>query len=129
MRFEPVFFVRLPWWGWGYVAVGLLVVFLGSEIYQRNPPPPKPLHERVRPVPQPRFVHPMIESNAYIRPAWSLDEVLTGVAAVRASGHRCDTVSLFGEIPLAGGIQLKCNRWRYSYAIRDRGGKVSVTIE
>ena len=129
MRFEPIFFVRLPWWGWGYVAVGLLVLILGAEIYWRDPPPPKTPHERVRPVPPPRFVHPMIEPTAYIRPAWSLDEVLTIVTTVRASGYRCDTVSLFGEIPWEGGIQLKCNQSRYSYAIRDRGGQVSVTIE
>lgn len=48
---------------------------------------------------------------------------------VRVYGYRCDTVSAASPWLFSRGFNLKCNRFRYSYDLEDRGGRWEVTVK
>jgi hypothetical protein len=48
---------------------------------------------------------------------------------VRASGYRCDSISALQPLPLSRGFKLVCNRFNYKYAIENKDGRSTVTVE
>ena len=47
---------------------------------------------------------------------------------VRAYGYRCDSITAFQPMVFSSGFTLKCNNFRYSYDIKDVGGRWTVTV-
>lgn len=90
-------------------------------------PPPLP------PVPQPqqrqRADLVPIEPAANIYPQFAQNFDLMSELAhfVRASGYRCDSISALEPGP--SGYKLVCNRSNYKYAIREKDGRSTVTLE
>ena len=50
------------------------------------------------------------------------------VQLVRASGHRCDSISAAIPMIFSRGFKLTCNRFSYKYEIEDKGGRWRVTV-
>jgi hypothetical protein len=48
---------------------------------------------------------------------------------VRASGYRCDSISALQPLPPSRGFKLVCNRFSYKYAIDNKDGRSTVTVE
>lgn len=57
------------------------------------------------------------------------DQVEALVTLTRAYGYRCDSISAAMPWAFSYGFTLRCNGYRYSYEIEDRGGTWVVTIE
>lgn len=48
---------------------------------------------------------------------------------VRALGYRCDSISSFQPRVFGRGYKLNCNRFSYTYIIKDVGGRITVTVD
>lgn len=68
-----------------------------------------------------------IESDAYI--STNTAHAKAAADLVVALGYRCDTISNLRPAFTGGGHILHCNKLRYAYHIRDRGGRWVVTVE
>ena len=70
-----------------------------------------------------------IERDAVIRPDSPQNSETADEFAhfVRASGYRCESISALAPRP--GGFTLACNQSTFRYAIRDKDGRWTVTIE
>lgn len=57
-------------------------------------------------------------------------EVLDALAAmVEIRGWRCDSISSARTLLLSRGFKISCNRFDYTYLIRDRGGNWIVSLK
>ena len=57
-------------------------------------------------------------------------EILDALAAmVEMRGWRCDSISSARTLLLSRGFEIKCNRFSYTYLIRDRGGNWIVSLK
>jgi hypothetical protein len=98
-------------------------------IVQPTPSPPTP------PLQPPAAEHRAapsvpVEPNAVIYAGLRQDYDLTELAHyVRASGYRCDSISALQPLPSAHGVRLVCNHFDYRYAIEQRDGRSTVTVE
>lgn len=80
----------------------------------------------------PAEIGAQIEPDASIGPAELMTPARLSqmVTIVRSNGYRCDSISSAGESGIFDlGLRLRCNRWRYSYDMHDRGGHWVVTVE
>jgi hypothetical protein len=70
-----------------------------------------------------------IEQDAVIRPDSQQNSEMAAEFAhfVRASGYRCDSISALAPRP--GGFTLVCNQSTFRYAIKNKDGGWTVTIE
>jgi hypothetical protein len=70
-----------------------------------------------------------IEQDAVIRPDSQQNSEMAAEFAhfVRASGYRCDSISALAPRP--GGFTLVCNQSAFRYAIKNKDGGWTVTIE
>lgn len=50
-------------------------------------------------------------------------------AMIRARGWRCDTISSLQWFAFSRGFYVRCNNFRYTYEIKDRGGNWVVTLD
>ena len=48
---------------------------------------------------------------------------------IRNQGWRCDSISAASEMFWSTGFVIICNNFRYTYEIRDRGGRWVVTLD
>jgi len=85
-------------------------------------PRPPEVHQRVASVP--------IESGAVISSKLQQDPDLVSDLAhfVRASGHRCDTISELQEDSDAPRFKLACDRSAHKYTIEEKDGRWNVTL-
>jgi hypothetical protein len=86
--------------------------------------PPPPERQRAAPaVP--------IDPDAAIYPEFSQDFDLMSELAhfVRASGYRCDSISALAPLASSRGFKLVCNRFSYKYAIEQKDGRSTVTVQ
>jgi hypothetical protein len=52
------------------------------------------------------------------------------IAAVKAAGYRCDSVSSLRIWKFGGrGFTMKCSKFAYEYEFRDRGGRWELTLK
>jgi hypothetical protein len=71
-----------------------------------------------------------LEPNAVIHAGLQQDYNLSELAHyVRASGYRCDSISALQPLPSAQGFRLVCNHFTYKYAIEQKDGRSTVTVE
>lgn len=47
---------------------------------------------------------------------------------VREVGYRCDSIDFFMRDPWDGNFNLTCNGNRYSYVLKDVGGRIMVEV-
>ena len=69
---------------------------------------------------------PKLMSIKHARRQTVLDE-LAGM--IRLWGWRCDTISSARLLVFSTGSKVSCNRYRYTYLIRDRGGRWVVELD
>lgn len=48
---------------------------------------------------------------------------------VRAFGYQCDSISSFQPKVFGSGFVINCNRFSYTYIIKDVGGRITVTVD
>jgi hypothetical protein len=86
---------------------------------------PQP-QERQRPAPS-----VPIDPDAAIYADLSQDFDLMSELAhfVRASGYRCDSISALAPLASSHGFKLVCNRFSYKYAIEQKDGRSTVTVQ
>lgn len=48
---------------------------------------------------------------------------------VRAHGYRCDSISSFQPFVMSAGYTIRCNNYRYTYELEDKGGRWVVTVK
>jgi hypothetical protein len=71
-----------------------------------------------------------LEPNAVIHAGLQRDFDLSELAHyVRASGYRCDSISALQPLPSAQGFRLVCNHFTYKYAIEQKDGRSTVSVE
>lgn len=72
-----------------------------------------------------------VEPDATIDPKLQQDVDFTSELAhfVRASGYRCDSISALRRGSEPHRFTMACNRAAYKYAIEDKDGRWSVTVE
>ncbi len=72
-----------------------------------------------------------IEPNAVIYADLAQDVDLLSELAhfARASGYRCDSISALQPLPTSRGYKLVCNRFSYKYAIEQKDGRSTVTVQ
>jgi hypothetical protein len=51
------------------------------------------------------------------------------VKFVKAHGNRCDSVSSAADNMFSNGYTLKCNGFKYTYKIMDKGGKWYLEVD
>jgi hypothetical protein len=51
------------------------------------------------------------------------------VGMIRASGHRCDSISAMRPASFSVGLTVVCNGNRYEYNLEDQGGRWQVTLQ
>jgi hypothetical protein len=51
------------------------------------------------------------------------------VGMIRASGYRCDSISVVRPFLLSRGFTVICNRFSYEYDISDKGGNWIVELQ
>jgi len=51
------------------------------------------------------------------------------VGMIRASGYRCDSISVVRPFILSRGFTVLCNNFRYEYDFSDRGGNWVVELQ
>lgn len=59
----------------------------------------------------------------------SEDVIRFVLAQVVGSGYRCDSISNVRPLIVKSGAQMRCNQYRYTYSVEDRGGRWVVTVE
>lgn len=57
----------------------------------------------------------------------TLKVINDAVQLVRSDGYRCDTVSGFRPLIFSTGFELICNRFEFTYDLRDKGRGVQVS--
>lgn len=68
-----------------------------------------------------------VESDANFASPQIVETAVEFAHFVRASGHRCDSISALG--PSQGGFTLTCNQSTFRYAIEDKDGRWTVTVQ
>jgi hypothetical protein len=97
-----------------------------------DPTPAAPLQPQPPPLERQRSGPTVsVEPDAVIHPQLSQDSDLMSELArfVRASGYRCDSISALEPFPSSDGFTLVCNRFSYKYAIENKNGRSTVTVE
>lgn len=69
-----------------------------------------------------------IEPNALIDSNFSRGAVEQGVQIIRLYGYACNSVSSL-SVGWKGNVEIKCNNYKYTYEIVDRGGRWTVCID
>ena len=72
---------------------------------------------------------PYIESDATLYEGVSRASAIAAAQYVQAWGYRCDSISSVIPFAFSPGLYIKCNRYRYSYEIEDKGGNWIVTLD
>lgn len=68
-----------------------------------------------------------LENNG--RDVENYEAAQAAVKLVEYFGYRCDSISSFRKAVFsAGEFTLNCNNFRYSYEIKDKGGRWTVTV-
>jgi len=93
-----------------------------SAATSAQPPPP----ERQRPG-EAAPVEPDAVIHADLKGDFDLMSELTHF--VRASGYRCDSISALAPLAYTHGYKLVCNHFNYKYAIEEKDGRSSVTVQ
>lgn len=70
-----------------------------------------------------------IEAGAVIGNQTPHSAAQAGARLVRAYGYRCDSISAFRPMIFSTGFVLHCNRYRYTYDIKDVGGHWRVYVD
>ena len=75
--------------------------------------------------------YPPLEPDALIGREFSSRIAQTGAMAVREAGYPCDTISAFAlKSPYNATVfSLKCDEFRHSYVIENRGGRGVITVD
>ena len=71
----------------------------------------------------------IIESDAVISDSVTERQIEAAVGLVRLQGYRCDSVYAARQMFFENGFVLVCNKARYTYEIRDKGGKPEITVK
>lgn len=58
--------------------------------------------------------------------AYDLQLARDAKTLIQAAGYKCDTVDKANRFALGGGVSVYCNGFRYSYEIKDVGGRMVV---
>jgi hypothetical protein len=89
------------------------------------PPLQPPAPER-----KPASLSVPVEPNAVIHAGLQQGYDLSELAHyIRASGYRCDSISALQPLRSAPGVRLVCNHFDYKYAIEQKDGRSTVTVE
>lgn len=59
----------------------------------------------------------------------SLDLALAMADYVVTSGYSCSSITRLSQTAMSGKFRLRCNYGRYNYEIRDRGGRLVITVD
>ncbi len=110
------------------VVTGVMAVFIliGSLVDSRRPPEPVRATPRFA---EPEFDHDLLESDAIVSGSIGAGQLEGTVSMIRASGYRCDSVSAIRPLVMSPGFSVACNRHRYDYLVRDRGGSWIVELD
>jgi hypothetical protein len=101
-----------------------------APLVQPTPSPPTPPMQPPAPERRPASLSVPLEPNAVIHAGLQQDYNLSELAHyVRASGYRCDSISALQPLPSAQGFRLVCNHFTYKYAIEQKDGRSTVTVE
>ena len=71
----------------------------------------------------------IIEQGAVISDSVSDKQIEAAVWLVKREGYRCDSVYSGRPMLFESGFVLHCNGARYSYEIRDKGGKPEIAVK
>ncbi len=78
-----------------------------------------------------RLNNPWLESGALVSDHVTSNPTLinNSVTLIQKNGYRCDSVSSIMEMTFSAGLDVSCNGYRYSYEIKDVGGKWQVSVD
>lgn len=72
---------------------------------------------------------PNLEQESIISKDISEDMLLTMIQIVKLHGNSCDTVSAASASYDGSTFNLKCNLYKYSYNLKDKGGELHFEVE
>ena len=72
---------------------------------------------------------PNLEQESIISKDISEDMLLTMIQIVKLHGNSCDTVSAASASYDGSTFNLKCNLYKYSYNLKDKGGEWHFEVE
>lgn len=70
-----------------------------------------------------------IDHDAIGTQRYSMEELYFVVALINLYGYQCESLSQVHEPFWGEGYNVICDRWRYDYEIRNKGGQWSVAAK
>lgn len=67
-----------------------------------------------------------IETRDAVYQSLTEEQAQAAARIVRLNGYSCNSISKFKPLIMSRGYHIICNGWRYSYEIRDVGGRFVV---
>lgn len=70
-----------------------------------------------------------VEKDAIIEDGIKESTLVDAAILIRENGWKCDSISYARFFLFSRGIELSCNKHRYDYEVRDRGGNWVATLK
>jgi hypothetical protein len=70
-----------------------------------------------------------LEKNAFLSKGIQPGQAIAAAKFVQLHGYRCDSIRSFSQLQMSHGFRLACNGARYTYELRDVGGRWQVTVK
>jgi hypothetical protein len=70
-----------------------------------------------------------LESNVFLGKGIEPRQAVAAAKFVQLHGYRCDSIRSFSQLQMSHGFRLACNGARYTYELRDVGGRWQVTVK